>query len=184
MNWQITTRLDNDTFTCVFNWNGDGKLASLHLMNEPEPETTRVDSVFSALTVEQVRDVRSLQTYFADGAPLPTFIKDRLDWSSFTPFQKLVFEKLLTVPHGQTRTYAWIASRIGQPGASRAVGQALRRNPFPIVLPCHRVVGKDHLGGFMGDQDPESRALQLKSSLLALEDRYVNPVFSFFSCAG
>jgi methylated-DNA-[protein]-cysteine S-methyltransferase len=65
-----------------------------------------------------------------------------------TPFQERVWEMLLTIPHGATRTYAEIAARVGKPSASRAVGAANGRNPIAIIIPCHRVVGAD--GGLTG----------------------------------
>lgn len=74
-----------------------------------------------------------------------------VDLSAVTPFQRSVLEEATRVPRGQVATYGEIAQRIGQPKASRAVGQALRRNPVPIVVPCHRVVSSDGtLGGYGG----------------------------------
>ena len=68
-----------------------------------------------------------------------------------TEFEKAVWKSLNKIPFGETRTYKWIAQKIGRPGASRAVGQALSKNPIPIVVPCHRVIGADgSLTGFGG----------------------------------
>ena len=65
---------------------------------------------------------------------------------------------------GETRTYQWIAGQIGRPKAVRAVGQALRKNPFPLIIPCHRVIKSDgKLGGYAGKYDGK------KASLLAVE---------------
>jgi len=80
-----------------------------------------------------------------------------------TDFQRRVWAALLTIPHGQTRSYGEIARQIGSPAAARAVGAANGRNPISIVVPCHRVVGSTgKLTGFAG-------GLQAKSRLLALE---------------
>ena len=77
-----------------------------------------------------------------------------------TPFQKEVWRALLTIPFGQTRTYAELAGQIGRPRAFRAVGAANGRNPISIVVPCHRVIGSDgSLTGFGG-------GLALKQALL------------------
>lgn len=66
-----------------------------------------------------------------------------------TDFDRKVWAELLKIPSGETATYGEIARRIGYPGAARAVGGAVGRNPIPIVVPCHRVVGADHtLTGF------------------------------------
>ncbi len=64
-----------------------------------------------------------------------------------TSFQKKVYTVVRRIPRGETRTYAWLAKKAGKPGASRAVGQVLNRNPFPLIVPCHRVV---HTGGALG----------------------------------
>ncbi len=83
-----------------------------------------------------------------------------------TPFQLQVWKELKQIPYGETRTYGDIASALGQPGASRAVGAANGANPIPIVIPCHRVVGSDGtLVGFGG-------GLKNKALLLAMEQRY------------
>ncbi|MEA3355925.1 MAG: methylated-DNA--[protein]-cysteine S-methyltransferase [Candidatus Bipolaricaulota bacterium] len=80
-----------------------------------------------------------------------------------TPFQRGVWDALLEIPYGETCTYAEIAARIGRPKALRAVGQAIGANPTPIIIPCHRVIGKDgHLTGYGG-------GLKLKRRLLTLE---------------
>lgn len=85
-----------------------------------------------------------------------------LDMSG-TPFQRDVWNALLTIPFGETRSYTQIAKQIGRPRAVRAVGAANGRNPLSIVAPCHRVVGADGgLTGFAG-------GLDVKAKLLALE---------------
>ncbi|TWI76838.1 methylated-DNA-[protein]-cysteine S-methyltransferase [Desulfobotulus alkaliphilus] len=67
------------------------------------------------------------------------------------PFQQRVWEALLGIPFGETRSYKDIALALGQPGASRAVGNANGRNPLPIFIPCHRVIAADgSLGGYSG----------------------------------
>jgi O-6-methylguanine DNA methyltransferase len=80
-----------------------------------------------------------------------------------TAFQQAVWRETLRIPYGQTISYAELARRIGRPGATRAVGQALGANPLPILIPCHRVVASDgSLGGYTG-------GLSLKRWLLLLE---------------
>ena len=84
---------------------------------------------------------------------------------SGTPFQLSVWNALLQIPYGETRTYGEIAAMIGNPKASRAVGMACNRNPIWILVPCHRVVGKNGaLTGFEG-------GLDVKKALLDLEQR-------------
>lgn len=73
----------------------------------------------------------------------------RLDWTGISPFGRRVYRALLKIPAGRTLTYQDLARLIKKPGASRAVGNALRRNPFLIYVPCHRVIRADgQPGGF------------------------------------
>jgi methylated-DNA-[protein]-cysteine S-methyltransferase len=82
-----------------------------------------------------------------------------------TSFQQSVWGALETIPYGTTTTYGAIAAQVGNPKASRAVGLANNRNPIPLFIPCHRVVGADgNLTGYAG-------GLDLKRSLIALEQR-------------
>lgn len=70
---------------------------------------------------------------------------------TLTPFQWRVLKAAMMIPFGQTRSYKWIAQKIGSPKSMRAVGQALRCNPYPLIIPCHRVIQEDgKLGGYAG----------------------------------
>ena len=87
-----------------------------------------------------------------------------------TPFQQRVWAALQNIPCGESISYAELARRIGQPSAVRAVGAANGRNPLPVIIPCHRVIGKDgKLTGYAG-------GLAIKRGLLDLEARKVAPV--------
>lgn len=83
-----------------------------------------------------------------------------------TPFQHRVWDALLTIPVGETRTYGALAAALGT--SARAVGGACRRNPLPLVVPCHRVVAAGGLGGFSGAWGV-GHELQVKQALLDLE---------------
>lgn len=88
---------------------------------------------------------------------------DKLDLSGATPFRQAVWEKTRLIPYGETRSYLWIAEQMGKPEAARAVGQALGKNPLPVIVPCHRVVANDgSLGGFTGGLDMKRRLLALE----------------------
>jgi methylated-DNA-[protein]-cysteine S-methyltransferase len=104
--------------------------------------------------------MKRLRTYFAgQRATFP----DELDLSPATAFQRKVWQITRLIPYGETRSYRWVAEQLGKAGAGRAVGQALARNPLPIIIPCHRIVASDgKLGGFSGGEG-------MKSSLLRLE---------------
>jgi methylated-DNA-[protein]-cysteine S-methyltransferase len=82
-----------------------------------------------------------------------------------TPFQRKVWNALLTIPFGETRTYGQIAMHIGHPSAARAVGAANGKNPLSIVAPCHRVIGSTGtLTGFAGGLDVKARLLAQESA--------------------
>jgi methylated-DNA-[protein]-cysteine S-methyltransferase len=84
-----------------------------------------------------------------------------------TPFQRNVWAELRKIPYGQVVSYQWVADRIGNPRAVRAVGAANSRNPIAIIIPCHRVIGKDgRLTGYAG-------GLEVKRKLIRLEKRAV-----------
>jgi methylated-DNA-[protein]-cysteine S-methyltransferase len=101
-----------------------------------------------------------LKSYFSGEK---TDFTDKPDYSGCTEFERAVWETARKIPYGQTRSYGWIAKEMGNPKAARAVGQALGKNPVPIIVPCHRVIAGDGgLGGFSG-------GLEAKKKMLALE---------------
>jgi len=80
-----------------------------------------------------------------------------------TEFEKEVWECLKEIPYGETRTYKWIADKIGKPHASRAVGNALGKNPMPIAFPCHRIIESDgSIGGYTPGVDIKRRLLEIE----------------------
>ena len=90
-----------------------------------------------------------------------------------TPFQIEVWHTLATIPYGHTISYAQLAQRVGKPTAMRAVGAANGRNPLPIVLPCHRVIGADgSLTGFGGGLPTKQFLLQLEGTLPPATDLF------------
>ena len=90
-----------------------------------------------------------------------------------TEFQRSVWTALATIPYGETISYAQLASRVGRPTAMRAVGAANGRNPLPIVLPCHRVIGADgSLTGFGGGLPTKQYLLKLEGALPAEFDLF------------
>jgi len=129
------------------------------MRHDPEP-----DWIYNEKPFALVR--RQLQEYFAG---------ERKDFDlplkvTGTEFQVQVLDALRRIPYGETRSYADIAKRIGRPKATRAVGAANGRNPIPIVIPCHRVIGSSgDLTGFGGGLDTKEALLRLEaenSSLL------------------
>lgn len=93
-----------------------------------------------------------------------------IDTSHCTDFQMAVYSAVLRIPRGSTATYGDVAKISGRPGAARAVGNALRMNPFPVMIPCHRVVASNGPGGY-------SQGIDIKLQLLAIE-RHENRISS------
>jgi O-6-methylguanine DNA methyltransferase len=82
-----------------------------------------------------------------------------------TLFEAKVYKAVLSIPLGQVRSYKWVAQKAGSAAAVRAVGQALKRNPYPLIIPCHRVIRSDNkIGGY-------ALGLKQKKLLLALEKK-------------
>jgi O-6-methylguanine DNA methyltransferase len=88
-----------------------------------------------------------------------------LDLSGSTPFERRVYEVTREIPFGKVATYGQIAKAMGKPNAQRAVGNALGKNPIGIVIPCHRVVGWDSLGGFTGGLEHKKKLLRFEGVL-------------------
>jgi len=127
---------------------------------DPLARTERNPTALAPITAQ-------LQAYFAGARSrfdLP------LDLDRLTPFQQSVLLTARRIPPGTVWTYGQVARAIGNPRASRAVGQALGRNPVPIIIPCHRVVANDmSLGGYSGGGGLASKRLllRLEGALLA-----------------
>lgn len=88
-----------------------------------------------------------------------------IDWTQFSPFEQLVLQAAVQIPYGEVVTYGELAGRIGRSSAARAAGSALARNPMPLVIPCHRVIGADRrLHGYSapGGLDTKAWLLQLE----------------------
>ena len=105
--------------------------------------------------------IRSLLDKYLKGEP--TDFDVNVDISHLPAFTRKVLEAVRKIRYGDVRSYGWLSKQVGYSNAARAVGQAVGRNPIPIIIPCHRVVQSDgSLGGF-------SMGLHIKEKLLALE---------------
>lgn len=105
-------------------------------------------------------DILILKKYFRGEKTIFDF---SLDLSSGTDFQKKVWKKLQEIPYGQCKTYKWVAEQTGNSKAVRAVGMANKKNPLPLVIPCHRVIGSN--GKLIGYE----YGLSIKKRLLEME---------------
>ncbi|MDY7531500.1 methylated-DNA--[protein]-cysteine S-methyltransferase [Pseudomonas sp. Bout1] len=139
----------------------DGKLTAI-LWEKERPNRVRLGALQEANNSPVLQETtRQLKEYFAGTR---NRFELELDFAG-TDFQKKVWQALLTIPFGETRSYSQIATQIGNPKAVRAVGAANGRNPISIIAPCHRVIGASGgLTGFAG-------GLEAKQYLLALEER-------------
>ncbi|WP_073521613.1 methylated-DNA--[protein]-cysteine S-methyltransferase [Pseudomonas fluorescens] len=139
----------------------DGKLSAI-LWEVERANRVRLGELIEANDSPVLQETeRQLKEYFAGTR---NQFELALDFTG-TDFQKQVWQALLTIPFGETRSYSQIAQQIGKPKAVRAVGAANGRNPISIIAPCHRVVGASGgLTGFAG-------GLEAKQYLLTLEDR-------------
>jgi methylated-DNA-[protein]-cysteine S-methyltransferase len=103
---------------------------------------------------------REIDNYFA--GKLRSF-SAFCDLDGLSPFTRAVLKITAEIPYGEVRSYRWIAEKLGKPGASRAVGNALAKNPIPIIIPCHRVVRSDGtIGGFALGTGWKRRLLELE----------------------
>jgi methylated-DNA-[protein]-cysteine S-methyltransferase len=103
---------------------------------------------------------RRLCAYFSG---LRVDFSDKPDFSGATDFQRAVWQAARLIPYGVTQSYRWVAEQIGRPEAARAVGNALGKNPVPIIVPCHRVIASDGgLGGFTGGMSVKKLLLRLE----------------------
>jgi methylated-DNA-[protein]-cysteine S-methyltransferase len=138
---------------------GDGQVVrAIHLPREGQRKDPGPGSVEDVSAFADAR--REFGEYFVGSRETFGFAREQ----GGTPFQLRVWAELARIPYGATITYGELARRIGRPKAFRAVGTANGRNALPIVVPCHRVVASDGLGGFGG-------GLATKRILLDLERR-------------
>jgi len=87
----------------------------------------------------------------------------------FTDFVKKVYRAVLSIPPGEVRTYKWVARKAGNPKAGRAVGQILKNNPYPLIVPCHRVISSSgKLGGYAWGSKNKKLLLDLERQIKQL----------------
>jgi O-6-methylguanine DNA methyltransferase len=98
--------------------------------------------------------------------PLDLIEKQIADKKGLTGFTKKVYQVVSRIPLGEVRSYKWVAGKAGRPHAARSVGQILKHNPFPLIIPCHRVVNTNgRLGGYRWGKKAKQRLLQLEREI-------------------
>lgn len=154
--------------TCAIAWSEAGVVRVALPEATPKATETRIVREVNAKQASRVpafaRTAMKRITRHLAGT-VEDFRETPLDWSRVPPFHRDVYEALRHVPSGRTCSYGDLAQQVGKPGAARAIGQAMARNPMPIVVPCHRVLGAGKSkGGFSA-----FGGLTTKEKLLALE---------------
>jgi O-6-methylguanine DNA methyltransferase len=142
----------------------NGKVISLDVTDKGTYEARKMVLSFHPDATESMtpfKTIRTLLDRYLQGREVDFDVE--VDISSLGSFTQKVLNELRKIPYGETRSYGWLAKKVGKPGAARAVGQALKRNPVPIIIPCHRIIRDDGtIGGF-------SMGVNIKERLLALE---------------
>lgn len=133
--------------------------------------------IFSGKSLTDISFKKPHQTAFKKGSAPKSFTKELKDYFQGvdrgfsqeikflkgTDFEKKIWSCIKDIPFGETRTYKWIAEKIGNPSATRAVGQALSRNPILIVLPCHRIIESNgSTGGYSSGVNIKIRLLEME----------------------
>ncbi|MHC4212678.1 MAG: methylated-DNA--[protein]-cysteine S-methyltransferase [Planctomycetota bacterium] len=114
----------------------------------------------------QFRLQKQITSYF-EGSYVNFNSSVRLGLDTFTPFTQAVLNACRKIEFGQTKTYGQLAQQAGHPKAARAIGQAMSKNPLPLIIPCHRIIRSDgNCGGFSA-----SGGIKVKQRLLKLENR-------------
>jgi methylated-DNA-[protein]-cysteine S-methyltransferase len=147
----------------------DHGVCEIHYDADPAAEADRLARLFGKRVLRSGRPTdearRQLDEYFAGGRrefDLPVDLRPARE------FGRAVLEELAQVPYGELTTYGALAAKAGRPRAARAVGTVMNRNPVPIVLPCHRVVGSTgSLVGYAGGLERKRTLLELEGALLA-----------------
>ena len=142
----------------------------LHMVILPKKKTEEIKKILEEhYTEELIRDEKGLEKFtkkirdYLLGKIIN--FKEKMDVSGVTPFEMKVWDTVYGIPRGEVRSYNWVAKQVGNPKEVRAVGQALKHNRLPIVIPCHRVINKSgDLGGF-------SAGVEMKRKLLKIEGR-------------
>mgnify|MGYP001213784943 CR=1 FL=1 len=163
----------HDVFETKFGWvSVIASESGVKRMSLPEPTSTlALAAVFTSLIdvesrLDDLEQVKHQIRDYLSGRSVD--LRDiALDLEGTPPFFRRAWNACRSIPYGETRSYSWVAASAGSPLAVRAAGQAMARNPVPLAIPCHRVVGSDgDLYGFAG-----TAGVTLKSLLINLESR-------------
>ena len=115
-------------------------------------------------SVDEAREVDEAIGALVSGRPVNGSL--RIDWRGITPFRRAVLEACAAIPIGETRSYGWLAEQAGSPRAARAAGRVMATNPWPLLIPCHRVIGSSGgLHGYGGGLPMKERLLKIEGAI-------------------
>lgn len=163
-NTKFTSVIDTSIGTLVLH--SEGEFLTRIELPASAPAPARVTAARDGGLGRVLHDVATQLTQYLSGERLSFDVPMRLNG---TKFQRAVWDELMKIPYGETITYSELAHRVDSPKGFRAVGQANGRNPIPIIVPCHRVVASNGVGGYAG-------GVNMKLALLALEHSPSRPV--------
>lgn len=157
MDSKFTISMPSQVGNLVLEIEGD-KLVSLSISEDEFTSEVTINSHIS-VNHEQIKFIQTqLKNYFLSATPFSSISL----FAKGTKFQKLVWNELSRIPFGETRTYGEIAQKLNS--SARAVGNACRKNPIAIIVPCHRVISAKGLGGYAGET--KGHQLNIKRWLL------------------
>ncbi|MBU8933403.1 MAG: methylated-DNA--[protein]-cysteine S-methyltransferase [candidate division Zixibacteria bacterium] len=150
----------SDTGVCFLEWHDRGGVERILKRVEKRYKTT---PVLSNVTNPHLIQLEKELTEYFDGRRRVFDVS--IDVHG-TPFQKIIWDQLMDIPYGETRSYGQLAKLVGKPGGMRAVGRANGSNYLSIIIPCHRVIeSSGGLGGYGGKLWRKKRLLELEGSL-------------------
>ncbi len=147
-----------------FRFDEEGVLVGI-VLPRPVPAGADSEAYGTPRGAPEAARVRSWLRQVLAGRPTP--FPGRWRMPGRTPFTRSVYQEVAAIPAGAMRSYREVAARCGVPGAARAVGNAMARNPLPLVIPCHRVVAAAGLGGYGGGLELKADLLRRESALAA-----------------
>ena len=172
-----------DVFETSIGWFGilhsDSKILRIKFGFEHQAQATRAFSEAEqvvAVSDHEPTNWRKIFQDYANGKRVD-FSELEIDSCWMTPFQRKVITACRKIPFGNTVTYGELAESIGSPGAARAVGSTMRTNRFPVVVPCHRVVGASGLGGYSASQGVETKRRLLSIENAIESETVLQPLF-------
>ncbi|MBX3561840.1 MAG: methylated-DNA--[protein]-cysteine S-methyltransferase [Sphingomonas sp.] len=164
---------DTPLGACGIAWAPDGLIGTLLSERDPAATRARLSRCFEGLAEAEPTDaVRAAMRDIAAhlGGARVDYVDVTLDFGRVGAWEAAVYRAARAIPFGETRTYGALAAVLDEPGAAQAVGQALGRNPWPIIVPCHRIIAADgRTGGFSapGGAATKLRLLEIEGALAA-----------------